>query len=220
MPPGLPSPAAVNQVLMSQDGQTVVTVSKDTTARVWDATTGACRHVLAGHSDAVLGGCINDAARLLATYSFDDCVRLWSLDSGQCVNCVRLPDTPQVRAPPPLPAPHTAHVALPKLPSLTRPSQQQTVAPAVSHARHPEPPYTYTLLATSQHVALSPDGWKVAVALGNSSVCVFDVEERQPGRPWEVSSPASPCPLPSLPAVAVATAAKLSRAHYRGLCDL
>ncbi|KAL4430377.1 hypothetical protein ABPG77_002183 [Micractinium sp. CCAP 211/92] len=137
--------SAVNQVLMSQDGQTVVTVSKDTTARVWDATTGACRHVLAGHSDAVLGGCINDAARLLATYSFDDCVRLWSLDSGQCVNCVRLPDTPQ-------------------------------------------------------HVALSPDGWKVAVALGNSSVCVFDVEERQPGRPWEVSSPASPCPLPSLPA--------------------
>ncbi|KAL4419894.1 hypothetical protein ABPG75_006992 [Micractinium tetrahymenae] len=122
--------SAVNQVLMSQDGQTVVTVSKDTTARVWDASSGACRHVLAGHSDAVLGGCINDAARLLATYAFDDCVRLWALDSGRCVNCVRLPDTPQ-------------------------------------------------------HVALSPDGWKVAAALSNSSVCVFDVEDRQPGRPWE-----------------------------------
>lgn len=33
---------------MSQDGQTVVTLSKDCTARVWDATTGACRHVLTG----------------------------------------------------------------------------------------------------------------------------------------------------------------------------
>ncbi len=44
----------------------------------------------------MLGGCIADAARLLATFGFDDCVRLWALDSGQCINCVKLPDTPQV----------------------------------------------------------------------------------------------------------------------------
>lgn len=140
---------------MSQDGQTVVTLSKDCTARVWDASTGACRHVLtgaerqlpapafgavgrglivlctcflgcsgccpphaaqaapsllttdtrvpglvsirtAGHTDSVLGGCIADAARLLATFGFDDCVRLWALDSGQCINCIKLPDSPQV----------------------------------------------------------------------------------------------------------------------------
>ena len=50
----------------------------------------------AGHSDSVLGGAICDAARMLATFSFDDCVRLWALDSGQCINCIQLPDTPQV----------------------------------------------------------------------------------------------------------------------------
>lgn len=44
----------------------------------------------------MLGGCIADAARLLATFGFDDCVRLWALDSGQCINCIKLPDTPQV----------------------------------------------------------------------------------------------------------------------------
>ncbi len=55
-----PCPAAVNQVLMTQDGQTVVTLSKDCTARVWDAATGDCRHVLTGVSgQATLGhfGC-------------------------------------------------------------------------------------------------------------------------------------------------------------------
>jgi WD40 repeat protein len=125
--------SAVNQVLMTQDGQTVVTLSKDCTARVWDASTGACRHVLTGHTDSVLGGCIADAARLLATFGFDDCVRLWALDSGQCINCVKLPDTPQM-------------------------------------------------------VALSPDGWKVAVALTNASVVVLDVDDKAANPPWEFHS--------------------------------
>jgi WD40 repeat protein len=38
----------VNHVLLTQDGRTAVTLSKDGTARVWDAATGACLHVLAG----------------------------------------------------------------------------------------------------------------------------------------------------------------------------
>lgn len=125
--------SAVNQVLMTSDGLTLVTVSKDCTARVWDATNGTCRHVLAGHTDSVLGGCINTAARLLATFSFDDSVRLWALDTGLCINTVKLPDT-------------------------------------------------------AQYVAISPDGWKVAVALSNASLCVFDVEDRQVGKPWEFHS--------------------------------
>ena len=41
----------------------------------------------------MLGGCLSDPARLLATYAFDDCVRLWALDSGQCLSCIRLPAT-------------------------------------------------------------------------------------------------------------------------------
>jgi hypothetical protein len=40
--------AAVNQVLMSSDGRLVVTLSKDTTCRIWDAQTGDCLHVLQG----------------------------------------------------------------------------------------------------------------------------------------------------------------------------
>ena len=37
-----------------------------------------------------------------------------------------------------------------------------------------------------QRVALSPDGWRVAVALANASLRVFDLEDKQCGAPWEV----------------------------------
>ena len=49
-----------------------------------------------------------------------------------------------------------------------------------------------------QLVALSPDGWKVAVAMSNAAVCVFDVEDRQAGNPWQVSAAACLSALPSL----------------------
>ncbi|MCJ1428182.1 hypothetical protein MMC29_006090 [Sticta canariensis] len=42
--------SGVNDVAISPDGETVVTVSKDATARVWDADTGRGRHVLRGAS--------------------------------------------------------------------------------------------------------------------------------------------------------------------------
>ncbi len=41
----------VNDALITADGARVLTLSKDCTARVWDAATGACLHVLVGHSD-------------------------------------------------------------------------------------------------------------------------------------------------------------------------
>jgi hypothetical protein len=41
---------------MTPDGATVVTASKDCTARVWDAATGACLHVLEGKPSIGSGG--------------------------------------------------------------------------------------------------------------------------------------------------------------------
>lgn len=40
--------SGVNEAAISPDGGTVVTVSKDATARVWDADTGRGQHVLRG----------------------------------------------------------------------------------------------------------------------------------------------------------------------------
>ena len=82
--------SAVNEVLMSGDGTVVVTLAKDATCRVWDARTGACRHVLRGHEDSVGGGCLSDEGRLLATHSYDGTARLWSLDGGPCLATIPL----------------------------------------------------------------------------------------------------------------------------------
>jgi WD40 repeat protein len=82
--------SAVNEVLMKADGGTVVTLSKDTTVRVWDVATGSCRRVLRGHTDVITGGCLSDEGNLLATHAYDHTVRLWSIDSGECVACMAL----------------------------------------------------------------------------------------------------------------------------------
>ena len=44
------------QVLMSHDGRLLVTMSKDCTSRVWDATTGQCMLVLQGEGGEGGGG--------------------------------------------------------------------------------------------------------------------------------------------------------------------
>ena len=74
--------SAVNQVLLTQDGTLVVTLSKDSTTRVWDAATGRCLHVLRGHTDSVSGGCLSSDGTMVATHSYDGTIRLWSLVSG------------------------------------------------------------------------------------------------------------------------------------------
>lgn len=76
--------SAVNQVCMTKDGNTVVTLSKDSTARIWDVHTGSCRAVLRGHEDSIAGGCMSPDDGVLATYGFDGTVRLWYLSSKDC----------------------------------------------------------------------------------------------------------------------------------------
>ena len=81
--------SAVNEVLISENGSRVVTLSKDSTARVWDAVSGACLQVLRGHKDVIVGGHLADEG-CLATYSFDRSVRLWDLTTGNCLAVVPL----------------------------------------------------------------------------------------------------------------------------------
>lgn len=86
-------------------------------------------------------------------------------------------------------------------PSLSRRLKQPLLllAAAVLPMPLPFPP---SLLSRLQHVALSPDGWKVAVALANAAVVVFDVEDKAAGPLWEVracSTSGGPALCSSLP---------------------
>lgn len=66
---------------LSADGSVVVTCSGDNTAQLWDAGTGNCVSVLAGHVDGVGACSLSADCRLLATGGVDKMVRLWDVET-------------------------------------------------------------------------------------------------------------------------------------------
>lgn len=69
---------AVDDVLWSADGKLVVGASKDHTARVWDATSGALVASLRGHTDAVDKLALSRDGAQLASAGADGVLKLWS----------------------------------------------------------------------------------------------------------------------------------------------
>ncbi len=66
-------------------GKQLASASYDSTARVWDATTGQCLATLEGHTrDAYWVAWSPDGLRL-ASASGDNTLRIWEVSSGRCV---------------------------------------------------------------------------------------------------------------------------------------
>ncbi|XP_072528597.1 apoptotic protease-activating factor 1 [Salminus brasiliensis] len=75
----------VHHCLFTDDGQTLITSSEDTTVRVWRWRTGECL-ILAGHKEPVrkfhlLGSSSSSPA--LLSWSFDGTVKVWDLNCGK-----------------------------------------------------------------------------------------------------------------------------------------
>ena len=94
---------SVNAALLTADGARALTLSKDCTARVWDAATGACLHVLIGHSDGVVTAALSADGGTALTLAFDCSVRAWDLASGRCRAVMVPPGGKQVAAPSAIP---------------------------------------------------------------------------------------------------------------------
>jgi WD40 repeat protein len=69
--------ADINSVAFSPDGRFVVTASADSTARVWDAVTGATLGELRGHGKSVNTASFSPDGKFIVTASDDATVRLW-----------------------------------------------------------------------------------------------------------------------------------------------
>ncbi len=77
---------SVDCVQFSPNGKTVVTVSKDSTARLWDVTTGRMLSVLKGHRDRVLDARFSPDNICVATASADKTVKVWNLETGALIH--------------------------------------------------------------------------------------------------------------------------------------
>ncbi|CAH8621215.1 unnamed protein product [Dicrocoelium dendriticum] len=67
----------------SADSHLVVTGSRDTTLRLWDALSGRCIHVFRGHRGAIR--CVQFTGTNVVSGSYDCTVRLWCIRTGNCV---------------------------------------------------------------------------------------------------------------------------------------
>lgn len=71
----------MRRVTFSPNGQLVAIVSKDGTAKVWDATSGALRYTLQ-HSGYVSVAIFSPNSQLVATVSLDKAAEVWGATSG------------------------------------------------------------------------------------------------------------------------------------------
>ena len=65
------------------DGRFVVSGSLDTTIRVWDATTGQCKHTLMGHQSLTSGMELHK--NILISGNADSTVKVWDITTGNCL---------------------------------------------------------------------------------------------------------------------------------------
>lgn len=73
---------AINELAISPDRKSFVTVSNDSLVRLWEIKTGKHIGTLKGHKDSILSVDYSPDGRKLITGSRDRTVRLWKLDDG------------------------------------------------------------------------------------------------------------------------------------------
>ena len=80
---------AITDVAFSPDGKRVGTSSRDKTARVWDAESGALLDRLVGHEDDVTSVAFSPDGRHVLTASRDHNPRLWNAATGATTQVLR-----------------------------------------------------------------------------------------------------------------------------------
>lgn len=69
-------------LVVTPDGQTVISGAADSRIRLWDLASGQTKQTLAGHRGEVLDLALSPDGQLIASASHDSDVRLWQIDGA------------------------------------------------------------------------------------------------------------------------------------------
>ncbi|KAK3809386.1 MAG: WD40-repeat-containing domain protein [Benniella sp.] len=78
--------ASVVTVKCSPNRDLIASGSGDSTIRLWDVDTGACRRTLGGHTGTVFSVAYSPLGDLMASGGDDKSVRLWKTELGECLH--------------------------------------------------------------------------------------------------------------------------------------
>lgn len=75
--------AVISWIAFSPDDSKVLTCSNDTTAKLWDRSTGEVLHTLSGHGSILFTGSFNPEGTRIVTGSADRTVSVWNVETGK-----------------------------------------------------------------------------------------------------------------------------------------
>lgn len=81
----------ITYVTYSTDGRQALSLSRDSTARIWNVETGKILMVLEGHKGAVRTAVFLEDSLQIKTYADDHSVKIWNLETGMEVSSKNLP---------------------------------------------------------------------------------------------------------------------------------
>jgi WD40 repeat protein len=73
----------VTSVSFSPCGGRIASASRDSTIKVWEASTGTCQSTLNGHDDLLRSVCFSPDGRHIASGSDDKTVKIWNASTGK-----------------------------------------------------------------------------------------------------------------------------------------
>jgi WD40 repeat protein/tetratricopeptide (TPR) repeat protein len=74
----------VTQLLVTPDGSSLISASKDNTIRIWDLQTYKCIHTLKGHQDWVRAIAVTNKGDKVISGSDDWTIKVWDMAAGKC----------------------------------------------------------------------------------------------------------------------------------------
>jgi WD40 repeat protein len=81
---------SVNSVAFSHDSARLASASRDSTVKIWDASSGKCLQTLKGHNYSVDSVAFSHDSARLASASGDNTVKIWDASSGKCLQTLEI----------------------------------------------------------------------------------------------------------------------------------